>query len=101
MLAMSGPRNPYQEGPLGVIVEGAYADLILVDGNPLEDIGVIGGTSEWFGADPEFKLIPSIHLVMKGGRIYRNEIDGRLSEEAVSFPTMEYKGIMRDYIPGN
>ena len=101
MLAMSGPRNPYKEGPLGVIAEGAYADLLLVDGNPLQDIGVIGGTEVWFDAEPEFKLIPTIHLVMKGGRIYRNEIDGRLSAEAVSFPTMEYKGIVRDYIPGS
>ncbi len=100
MLAMSGPRNPYKEGALGVIEEGAYADLILVDGNPLEDISVIGGTDRWFDADPEFRLIPTIHLVMKGGRIYRNEIDGRLSEEAVSFPAMEYHGILRDYVPG-
>ncbi len=32
LLALSGPRHPYQDGPLGVIAEGAYADLILVDG---------------------------------------------------------------------
>ena len=51
----------------------------VVDGNPLEDITVIGGTTEWFDADPEFKLIPTIHLVMKDGKIYRNEIDGRLT----------------------
>ena len=48
MLVMSGARNPYPAGPLGVIQEGAYADLILVDGNPLEDISVIGGTDKWF-----------------------------------------------------
>jgi len=36
LLKMSGPRHPYQEGPLGVIAEGAYADMLLVDGNPLE-----------------------------------------------------------------
>ena len=100
MVAMSGPRNPYKAGPLGVIKEGAYADLLLVDGNPLEDISVIGGTDKWFDADPEFKLIPKIHLVMKGGNIYRNEIDGELSEAAISFPEMRYEGIVRDYIPG-
>lgn len=99
MLAMSGPRNPYKAGSLGVIKEGAYADLLLVDGNPLEDISVIGGTELWFDADPEFKLIPTIHLVMKGGSIYRNEIDGTLSEAAISFPEMKYQGIVRDYIP--
>jgi imidazolonepropionase-like amidohydrolase len=101
MLAMSGPRNPYKAGPLGVIEEGAYADIILVDGNPLEDIAVIGGTDKWFDADPEYKLIPTIPLVMKGGSIYRNDITGKLSEAAISFPEMKYEGIIRDYIPGN
>ena len=93
LLALSGPRNPYQAGPLGVIQEGAYADLLLVDGNPLEDITVLGGTDKLFDADPEFKLIPTIHLVMKDGKIYRNDIDGRLSEEAVTFPEQEFRGV--------
>ena len=93
MLALSGPRNPHADGPLGVIQEGAYADLLLVDGNPLEDIKVLGGTEQWFGADPEFKLVPTIHLVMKDGKIYRNEIDGRLSPEAVTFPEQEFRGV--------
>jgi imidazolonepropionase-like amidohydrolase len=31
---MSGPRNPYP-GKLGIIQEGALADLLLVDGDPL------------------------------------------------------------------
>lgn len=74
LMALSGPRNPYQAGKLGVIEPGAYADILLVDGNPLEDISVIGGTTEWFDADPEYKLIPTIHMVMKGGKIYRNEL---------------------------
>ncbi|MEP4485475.1 MAG: amidohydrolase family protein [Halioglobus sp.] len=101
MLAMSGPRNPYKSGPLGLVKEGAYADLILVDGNPLEDITVIGGTDKWWTAEPEYKVIPSIHLVMKGGNIYRNEITGELSEAAISFPEMKYEGIISDYIPAN
>ena len=75
MLELSGLRNPYSAGKQGVIEAGAYADLILVDGNPLEDITVIGGTDAWFDADPEYKLIPTIHLVMKDGVIYRNELD--------------------------
>ena len=94
MLAMSGPRNPYQDGKLGVIEEGAYADLILVDGNPLDDITVLGGTDKWFDAEPEYKLIPTIHLVMKDGNIYRNEIDGRLSPAAISYQEMRYEGII-------
>jgi imidazolonepropionase-like amidohydrolase len=101
MLALSGPRNPYMDGPLGVIKVGAYADLLLIDGNPLEDITVIGGTNAWFDADPKFKLVETIHLVMKDGKIYRNEIDGRLSPEAVTFPDQGFSGILRDYVPGN
>ena len=101
LLALSGPRNPYKDGPLGVIAEGGYADLLLVDGNPLDDITVIGGTTEWFDADPEFKLIPTIHLVMKDGKIYRNEIDGRLSPEAVTFSDYNHQGIIGDYVPDN
>jgi imidazolonepropionase-like amidohydrolase len=99
LLALSGPRNPYKAGPQGVVEEGAYADLILVDGNPLEDISVIGGTDKWFDADPEFKLIPTLHLVMKDGKIYRNDIDGRLSPEAVAFPEQTFSGILRDHTP--
>ncbi len=39
LLAMSGTRNPY--GRLGVIEEGALADLLILDGNPLEDIRIL------------------------------------------------------------
>jgi len=74
MLAMSGPRNPYSEGKLGVIEPGAYADLLLVDGNPLEDISVIGGTDKWFDADPTWKPIETIRLIMLSGAIYKNTL---------------------------
>lgn len=40
LLRMSGPRNPYPK-LLGVVEQGAYADLLLVDGNPLEDLKVV------------------------------------------------------------
>jgi imidazolonepropionase-like amidohydrolase len=62
---LSGPRHPYREGPLGVIAEGAYADLILVDGNPLENLDLL--------ADPDGKF----DLIMKDGVIYKNALDGR------------------------
>jgi imidazolonepropionase-like amidohydrolase len=62
LLALSGPRNPYQEGPLGVIQEGAYADLILVDGNPLENLDLV--------ADAEKNFV----LIMKDGKVYKNTI---------------------------
>lgn len=63
LLALTGIRNPYREGPLGVIEEGAYADLLLVDGNPLEDIRVL--------EDPEANLL----LIMKDGQVYKNVLD--------------------------
>jgi len=59
LLAMSGKRNPYP-GKLGVIEDGALADLILVDGNPLENIDLI--------ADPATNFV----VIMKDGKIYKN-----------------------------
>ena len=35
LLKLSGPRDPYP-GDLGVVREGALADMILVEGNALE-----------------------------------------------------------------
>jgi imidazolonepropionase-like amidohydrolase len=63
LLAMSGKRSPYP-GKLGVVEQGALADLLLVDGNPLENINLI--------ADParNFKVI------MKDGKIYKNTLAG-------------------------
>lgn len=62
LLALCGKRNPYPVGKLGVIEPGAYADLILVDGNPLQNIQLIG--------DPEKNFI----LIMKDGVIYKNRL---------------------------
>ena len=59
LLALSGPRNPYP-GKLGVVEEGAFADLLLVDGNPLDDLKLI--------AAPERSFV----LIMKGGVTYKN-----------------------------
>jgi imidazolonepropionase-like amidohydrolase len=40
LLALSGPRNPHP-GKLGVIEPEAYADLLLVDGDPVENLKII------------------------------------------------------------
>ncbi len=74
LLALSGPRNPYGAGKQGVIEVGAYADLLVVEGNPLKDISVIGGATEWFDADPEWKPIPTLKVIMKNGVIYKNTL---------------------------
>ena len=60
LLALSGERSPYR-GKLGVIEEGALADLILVNGDPLANIDLI--------ADP----VRNFALVMKDGVFYRGE----------------------------
>ena len=54
--------NPYLDGPLGVIQKGAYADMLLIDGNPLEDIMLLG--------DPEKNML----VIMKDGKIYKNKL---------------------------
>jgi imidazolonepropionase-like amidohydrolase len=73
LLAMSGKANPYP-GALGVIKEGAYADILIVDGNPLEDISTIGGNAKWYDAEPRESDIPSIRVIMKDGKIYKNTL---------------------------
>jgi imidazolonepropionase-like amidohydrolase len=74
LAAMTGKNNPYPAGKLGVIESGAYADVLIVDGNPLEDITVIGGNSKWFSAKPRGKGIESIRLIMKDGKVYKNRL---------------------------
>lgn len=61
LLALSGKRNPYP-GKLGVVKQGALADLLLVDGNPLENIALI--------ADPAKNFM----VIMKDGKIYKNTV---------------------------
>lgn len=73
LLALSGKMSPYPLGKLGVIEEGAYADILIVDGNPLEDIGVIGGNELWYKAPPR-DGVETIKLIMKGGKIYKNTL---------------------------
>ena len=61
LLALSGKRNPYP-GRLGVVEEGALADLLLIDGDPIANISLI--------EDPDKNLL----VIMKDGRIHKNSI---------------------------
>lgn len=61
-LAKSGTKNPYREGPLGVIEVGAYADLLLIDGDPTTDVSIL--------ADYENSIV----LIMKDGVIYKDNL---------------------------
>ena len=63
LLALSGKRNPYP-GKLGVVEEGALADLLLVDGNPIENIKLI--------EDPAKNFL----VIMKDGKIHKNLVAG-------------------------
>jgi imidazolonepropionase-like amidohydrolase len=74
LAALTGENNPYP-GKLGVIEEGAYADILLVDGNPLEDITAIGGHHQWLDAPPRDQEVASIKLIMKDGVVYKNTLD--------------------------
>ncbi|HEX3470470.1 MAG TPA: amidohydrolase family protein [Silvibacterium sp.] len=61
LMALTGFINPYP-GRLGVVQEGALADLLLVDGNPLENIKLI--------EDPDKNFL----VIMKDGTIYKNTL---------------------------
>jgi len=54
-------KNPYMAGPLGVIEEGAYADLLVVNGNPIEDVTVLRNRD-------------NVRMIMKDGDIYKNTL---------------------------
>jgi imidazolonepropionase-like amidohydrolase len=61
LMALCGFINPYP-GKLGVVEEGALADLLLVDGNPLENIKLV--------EDPGKDFL----VIMKDGTIYKNTL---------------------------
>lgn len=60
-MALSGFINPYP-GKLGVVKEGALADPLLVDGNPLENLKLI--------EDPD----KNFRVIMKDGKTYKNTL---------------------------
>ena len=63
VLAMSGPaRNPYREGPLGVIQAGAYADIIIWENSPLDDIMNVESKD-------------NIKILMKDGEVLKNTLN--------------------------
>lgn len=61
MLRIGDALSMYSEGALGVVQEGAYADLLLIDGNPLEDLKVLTDRD-------------NLKIIMKDGKIYKNTL---------------------------
>ena len=64
LLSLSGKRNPYP-GKLGVIEEGALADILLVNGDPLVDLKILG--------EPEKNLL----VIMKDGKVFKNILNNQ------------------------
>ncbi|MES2414196.1 MAG: amidohydrolase family protein [Pseudomonadota bacterium] len=60
LFAMSGARNPYKEAKLGVLEPGAWADMLLVNGDPTQNIDLL--------KDYERNLI----VIIKNGRVFKN-----------------------------
>ena len=61
LLALCGKRNPYPD-KLGVVEEGALADLLLVDGDPIANIKLI--------EDPAKNFV----VIMKDGKVFKNAL---------------------------
>ncbi|MEV7694070.1 amidohydrolase family protein [Microbacterium sp. NPDC089189] len=62
LFELAGERNTYRGGKLGVLAEGAWADMILIDGDPIADLSVI--------ADPDTNLT----LIVKDGQVVKNTL---------------------------
>ncbi len=61
VLGWSGGLNPYKDGTLGTIEVGGYADLLIIEGNPLEDLTVLRDRS-------------NLKVIMKDGRFHKNTL---------------------------
>lgn len=54
-------QNPYPEGKVGVLEKRSFADLLLIDGNPLDNLEIIANKD-------------NMKLIMKDGKIYKNTL---------------------------
>jgi imidazolonepropionase-like amidohydrolase len=57
-----GAQIVRMEGKLGCVKAGAFADLLLVDGNPLKDLKLLQGQGQ------------HLSMIMKGGRLHKNRL---------------------------
>lgn len=63
LMKLSGPkRDTYLDGDLGVVAEGAYADLLLVQGNPLKGLEAVTDADK-------------LKIIMKDGAILKNSLE--------------------------
>lgn len=73
---LTGKRNPYIR-EIGVIKPGAYADILIVDGNPLEDLSCLGANPKWFDAPARKRGHDSILVIMKDGKFFKNTLKSK------------------------
>ena len=61
LIKLTTYQNPYPDGKIGVLEEGSYADILVIDGNPVEDVSVLADRN-------------NIKLIMKDAKIYKNTL---------------------------
>ena len=61
LIKLTTYQNPYPAGKIGVLEEGAFADILIVRGNPLEQVSVLAETD-------------NLKLIMKDGKLYKDEL---------------------------
>lgn len=61
LFKLSTYRNPYPEGKIGVLEEGSFADLLIVDGNPVRQVDLLTDKNNF-------------RVIMKDGTIYKNTL---------------------------
>jgi imidazolonepropionase-like amidohydrolase len=57
-----GAQVTRMEGKIGCLKPGAFADLIVVDGNPLKDLKLLQGEGQ------------HLSVIMKAGRFHKNRL---------------------------
>jgi imidazolonepropionase-like amidohydrolase len=63
---LTGPAvDPYREAKLGVVGKGAWADILIRDGDPTQNVKLVIESE-------------NLKLIMKDGSIYKNILNGHL-----------------------
>ncbi len=72
LIKLSTYQNPYPEGKIGLLEEGSFADLLIISGNPVEDLDILADSN-------------NIKLIMKDGKVYKNTLQNAAVTRQKSF----------------
>ena len=61
LIKLTTYQNPYPEGEIGVLKKGSFADILVIQGNPVEDLELLYDVN-------------NIQLIMKDGKVYKNTL---------------------------